>query len=149
MLPVHARTAGKTQQSFPKIVSLACPALPLSSHSSSSFLSPAQPITWQGHREFPIWADSVFFHWLSPSRKTNKTKRATKAKQISKQVIPSTLVSQAQPLRPIPVNLILVISHSLCDPTNLKNARLVFEGGISCLADIWQKGLVSIAHILH
>lgn len=39
-LPVHARTAGKTQQSFPNVLHillLACPALPVSSHSSSFF----------------------------------------------------------------------------------------------------------------
>lgn len=99
MLPVHVRTAGKTQQSFSNILFLAYPALPVSSHSSSLFffLSPAHPITWQGYREVPVWADSPSFHWISPSTKTNKTNTATKAKQI-KQVIPSTLASQVHPL---------------------------------------------------
>lgn len=149
--PPHASCACKDCREnttiIPQNFILGLPCFTLSSHSSSPFLSLAHPTTWQGYTELPAWAESLSFRWISPSRKTNKTKAATKAKQIRKQISPSTLASQVHPLGP--VHLILAISYNLCGPTDLKSARLVLKEGFHT----WQmsgdglKGLVWIANI--
>lgn len=110
------------------------------------FLSPALPITWQGYREVPVWADSPSFHWISPSRKTNKTNTATKSK-INKTSHPKHFGFSSPSTQLIPVNLILATSHTWSHQSQKCQAGI--EGCVSHLADIWWQPLKPCFNIPH
>lgn len=110
------------------------------------FLSPALPITWQGYREVPVWADSPSFHWISPSRKTNKTNTATKSK-INKTSHPKHFGFSSPSTQLIPVNLILATSHTWSHQSQKCQAGI--EGWVSHLADIWWQPLKPCFNIPH
>lgn len=93
---------------------------PYSGKVTGSFLS--------GHILFP-------FTGFPPSRKTNKTKTATKAKQIRKQVTPSTLAPQAHPLSSCKCHPGCFTQSVWCQQSQKCQAGA--EGGVAQLEDIW------------
>lgn len=127
MLPVHARAAGKTQQSYPKnfILGLPCSTCILSFFSTCIipfffpfFYTLPTPLPGKVTGSFlseQILSPLIGFH-LQEKNKQNKNSHKSKANKKTHQ--PKHFGCSSPSTHP--VNLILAVSHNLCGPTHSK-----------------------------